>query len=178
MKTVKVSWPFGQFLVSAEADITPEQQAIIDQEGVLQVLQRVPASTAEKKLAEQGFCGKWETGKKGGLIRPKDFKRSSIEFSQETAEILAAGFGKDAEIAKGVKMPIRITGVTKNEQAAASPMVRATAFVQLMLETPETEKNMRTTFLALGYAKAMDAEEEELVAFANSKGFGVDPRKL
>jgi len=76
MKTLKAESTFGNFKWVAQAEVEDAVLEILANLGLLQVLQRSPASTAEKLMA--GY------GKK----RPTDFKRSSIAFSEANAEIL------------------------------------------------------------------------------------------
>lgn len=68
---------FGNFKWVAESDIPDSLVPMLCALGALQVGQRTPSSTAEKALA------KYEK-------RPTGFKRDSIPFSEENAEILAS----------------------------------------------------------------------------------------
>lgn len=104
---ITVTWTFGNFIVSAAADIvlnepvSPLTKAIIEK-GFLQLLQRVPASNAEKALA-------------GYEKRPAGFKRDSIPYSEENALALSDAFGTTVEVEEGVNLPFAITDVKENE---------------------------------------------------------------
>jgi len=84
---------FGNFKWTAEADVTEEQAAILANAGLLQVLQRSPASRAEKRMANGG---------KGYEKRPDKFERSSIEYSELAGKVLAGELGSEVEIAEGM----------------------------------------------------------------------------
>jgi ubiquitin len=68
---------FGNFAIEAEAEVSAEQRDYLANLGLLQVLQRSPASAAEKALA-------------GYDKRPSGFKRDSIPFNEANAEKLIA----------------------------------------------------------------------------------------
>lgn len=68
-----------------------EQMIVLASAGLLQVLQRSPASRAEKVLA-------------GYEKRPDKFERSSIDFSDANAETLANELSKAIEIADGMEI--------------------------------------------------------------------------
>lgn len=176
MKTVKASWTFGNFAIAIEADVEEKHEATLVELGLLQILQRTPSSNAEKALAGSA----WPTGKKSGRpLRPKGFERSSIPFTEaNVATIRGGAFGKTAEIAEGVSVPIRVVSVKEHVGGEASPMVRATAFVDLMLGEEGLAANMRKTFGRLGLEDAEDADRDALIEFAHAKGMGADPKKV
>jgi hypothetical protein len=68
---------FGNFAIEAEAEVSEAQRDYLANLGLLQVLQRSPASAAEKALA-------------GYDKRPSGFKRDSIPFNEANAEKLIA----------------------------------------------------------------------------------------
>lgn len=80
---------FGNFAIEAEADVTDEQRDALANLGLLQVLQRSPASAAEKAMA-------------GYDKRPSGFKRDSIPFSKDNAETLTGELEKPIEFADGI----------------------------------------------------------------------------
>lgn len=92
---------FGNFAIEAEADVTAEQRDYLANLGLLQVLQRSPASAAEKALA-------------GYDKRPSGFKRDSIPFSEANAETLTAemekpiSFGEDSGV-EPIECAVRVT---------------------------------------------------------------------
>jgi len=77
METYKVytASVFGNFKWSAKAEVTEAQGKVLMQYGLLQLLQRTPSTNAEKAMA-------------GYDKRPKGFKRGSLRFSEERAEML------------------------------------------------------------------------------------------
>lgn len=87
---------FGNFSIVVEAEVDEAQRDILAGLGLLQVLQRSPASAAEKKLA-------------GYEKRPSGFKRDSILFTEENALTLANTMSEPIEIAEGVKITPAIT---------------------------------------------------------------------
>lgn len=104
---IQASWTFGNFNVTAAAEIPFTEpvdkltKAIVEK-GFLQLLQRVPASKAEKALA-------------GYEKRPEGFKRTSIPWSEENAIKLAEEFGTEVEVEEGVMLKFAIVDVTENE---------------------------------------------------------------
>lgn len=80
---------FGNFAIAASADVSDEQRDALAALGLLQVLQRSPASAAEKALA-------------GYDKRPTGFKRDSIPFNDENAFTLQAEMEKPLEIGEGI----------------------------------------------------------------------------
>ena len=90
MITIKVNSTFGLFAFSAEAAVSEEQRDALAVAGLLQLLQRSPATKAEKALAvAAGFA----YDKK----RPDGFKRTLIDFSDKAAEMLK-GFLEDVKV--------------------------------------------------------------------------------
>lgn len=76
---------FGNFAIEAEAEVSEAQRDALAALGLLQVLQRSPASAAEKALA-------------GYEKRPSGFKRDSIPFSTDNADKLVAEMEKPIEL--------------------------------------------------------------------------------
>lgn len=104
---ITVQWTFGNFSITAAAEmpfgepVSPLTKAICEK-GFLQLLQRVPASNAEKALA-------------GYEKRPAGFKRDSIPYSEENALKLSDAFGTTVEVEEGVQLPFAITDVVEHE---------------------------------------------------------------
>lgn len=68
---LKCNSRFGQFAFAVEAEVSEEQRDALAAAGLLQILQRSPATAAEKEM-----------GWNGAKERPKDFKRDeAIPFS-------------------------------------------------------------------------------------------------
>lgn len=89
MPILKCESTFGNFGWKASLDVTQEIADILASKGLLQILQRSPASEAEKKLA-------------GYEKRPKDFERKMIPFNQANANVLSEYLGAKHEIEEGV----------------------------------------------------------------------------
>lgn len=80
---------FGNFKWVASVNVTDEIAMTLASKGLLQILQRSPASEAEKKLA-------------GYEKRPKDFERKMIPFNEANAAVLGEYLGAKHEIDEGV----------------------------------------------------------------------------
>jgi hypothetical protein len=93
-------------------DVTEDQAVKLANAGLLQIIQRSPASKAEKSMANDG---------KGYENRPKDFVRSSIPYSDENAATLAKFLGAEIEIADGVKVTPKVTAEYHEIGAAKEP---------------------------------------------------------
>lgn len=110
---ITVRWTFGNFSITAAAEIPLTEpvslltKAILEK-GFLQLLQRVPASSAEKALA------RYEK-------RPEGFKRTSIPYSDDNALKLSDAFGTSVEVeaktetTPAVLLPFAITDVVEHE---------------------------------------------------------------
>lgn len=174
--SVKVTKQWGQFNVTVESFVPDSLVGELVNLGFLHLVERSPSSAVEQTVIAplQG----WEKNKKGqGYKRPASFKRTDVEYSEDLAAKIKTAFedaGCKVDAANSLKL--KVVSITKYEGGEASPMVRATAFVDLMLAS--AEENMRTTFAALGMADAEDADREALITFAHAKGFGVDPKKV
>lgn len=77
MKTLNATSTFGNFQWKAQVEVDDNVADILAGLGLLQVMQRSPASAAEKEMA-------------GYEKRPAGFKRDSIPFSEDNADILRA----------------------------------------------------------------------------------------
>jgi hypothetical protein len=133
MQNLTCNSTFGNFKWTASVDVSDEQARVLANAGLLQILQRSPASKAEKVL------GKYEK-------RPSDFVRSSIPFSDENAKTLAKFLGDKVEIADGVTITPKVAveyheiGAASqpkfvDEKAIAKRHVDAGDFAQWMSET-------------------------------------------
>lgn len=87
MKTINVSSVFGNFKWDANVEVSDSQIDALLGMGILQIMQRTPASAAEKEMA-------------GYEKRPESFKRGSIPYSEANAAILATHL-EGAEVDKG-----------------------------------------------------------------------------
>jgi hypothetical protein len=106
---------FGNFSIEAEADVSDEQRDALASLGLLQVLQRSPASAAEKALA-------------GYDKRPSGFKRDSIPFSEQNAETLEKALQAPISIADGVEdveCAVNVTEYVPTESDVKMPDERA-----------------------------------------------------
>lgn len=121
----------GQFRPTATAEVEttepvgPVALALMEN-GLLNALQRVPASKAEKHVAVPlGMYAKDGT-------RPKEFKRGSIPYSDENAMNLASGFGTEVEIGtdkdgKAIMLKFAITDVVQHVPTDSGATKEATA---------------------------------------------------
>jgi hypothetical protein len=108
MHTLTCTSTFGNFKWTAQAQITDEQAVILAEKGLLQIIQRSPASEAEKVL------GNYEK-------RPTDFVRSSIPFSEDNAETLAKFLGAEIELGEGVVIKPSVSVIEHEIGAASQP---------------------------------------------------------
>jgi hypothetical protein len=177
------TWNFGQFTITAEADVTPETmvQRLVNY-GLTQLLQRVPATNAEYALADElGLTKTWEAGKKAGsrAKRPKGFERGSMEFSDENAATVVLGFGDKVELETGVSLPFKITSIVRNEGGADSPMALAERFVENLLILDQ--RNVLVQLLRVFGNKVDENGEEtptsELVKMAHEAKLGARKEK-
>lgn len=98
----------GNFAVSAEAEVNPDQFAILADAGLLQFTQRTPFSSAEKLMA-------------GYDKRPAGFKRNSIDYTADNALTLESVLEKPIEIADGVTVTLSNISVAEYVPAVAEP---------------------------------------------------------
>lgn len=99
---------FGNFDIQVEAEIDNKAlKEVVAPAGLLQIVQRSPASKAEKLLG-------YPDAKK----RPDKFERNSIPFNQENADALAKALSGEVEIAEGVK--IVLTTIVSEHVASAT----------------------------------------------------------
>jgi hypothetical protein len=87
MITLKCNSTFGNYAWTAEAEVEDNVRDVLASYGLLQVLQRSPASAAEKAMA-------------GYEKRPDGFKRGNIPFDATNAQKLAK-FLESAEVETG-----------------------------------------------------------------------------
>ena len=99
---------FGNFKWTAEAEVTEAQAEILANAGLLQVLQRSPATAAEKSLA-------------GYEKRPDKFERKSIEYTDSNARQLEKFLSAEIEIADGVKITPTVVAQFHEIGASAAP---------------------------------------------------------
>lgn len=130
MPILTCSSTWGNFAWTATAEVTQEQLEILGSKGLLQILQRSPASNAEKELG-------------GYEKRPEGFVRSSIPYSEANGRVLAAHLGAEQELADGISVTPTIKtsfheiGATKepaykDEKALVAKHVEAGDFAQWM----------------------------------------------
>jgi hypothetical protein len=158
---------FGNFGWEASLEVTQEIADILASKGLLQILQRSPASEAEKILA-------------GYEKRPKDFERKDIPYNEANAKVLADKLGAKHEIDEGVFIqPTLVVNfheigggkepAFKDEKVIVARHIAAGDFAQWMDETvgmkgvtaqdvdkPEVLQAVRT-FWKAEYAKKLAA---------------------
>jgi len=160
---MKLTFNTGNFALDIEGEVNEETQDKLLQNGMTYVTQREVATGVYLDVAGEDVEGK--DGKTSRRL-PKDFERSSVEYSEDTA----AKFRESAEekLSKFGKFTV---SVSKYEGAeASSPMKRATNLVDSFLGT-ELEAAYRGI---LGLPKG---SREELIEAANKRGLGVQPPK-
>lgn len=113
MHNLECTSTWGNFEWTAKVEVTEEQAVILANAGLLQILQRSPASKAEKAMANNGA---------GYEKRPEGFVRSSIEFSDANATTLAKFLGETIEIAKDVKITPLVKAVYHEIGATKEPV--------------------------------------------------------
>lgn len=158
---LKVSSTFGNFKFDGEAEVTDEQLQILAGAGLLQLLQRSPATAAEKKLA--GYDKK----------RPDGFKRTDIPYSAANAEVLA-GFlgsvevegdtttdaeGKEVAGAKS-KLDVLVTVAEHVPNSGAEPKYKA-------------EKDFVKLYLGSNGGKLASGEPRTATSFAGNRGIEI-----
>lgn len=163
----KVTFNTGNFSIVVDGDYNAEHQEKALENALRYELQRDVAT----KVYE-GLAGTARPNGKGKKL-PADFERSSVEFSVGAAE----SFMKTAEAEFAKRGDFTVSVVKYEGSEAASPMKRATAFVEQLLSTPEAEAQMRSLFALQGMEDAEDGDKAALIAFANSKGLGIQPPK-
>jgi hypothetical protein len=102
MPIVNAESTWSNFKWFANCEVSDAVRDLLADLGFLWVMQRTPSSNAEKAIA-------------GYEKRPDGFKRSSIEFSDENAELLKSELGKEVEIDENVKIVPNILNVIFHE---------------------------------------------------------------
>lgn len=108
MTKLQCSSTFGQYKWSAIAEVSQEQLEVLASAGLLQVLQRSPASKAEKAMA-------------GYEKRPDGFNRAAIPFDKQGQTILEDSLGSEIEL----------VGKTKDSPAITVQAVIETSFHEI-----------------------------------------------
>jgi predicted DNA-binding transcriptional regulator YafY len=162
----KVTFNTGNFAITVEGEYNADAQAKALENALRYELQRDVATKVYVAVAG-------EEGKDGKRKLAKDFERDSLEYSEEAAE----AFREAAETEMAKRGNFTITVAKYEGSEAASPMKRATAFVDALLDDGDKEAQMRSLFSLQGMENAADADRDALIAFANSKGLGIQPPK-
>ena len=138
---------FGNFRWTATASVTEEQAETLANAGLLQILQRSPASKAEKSLA-------------GYEKRPDKFERKDIPFSDENALKLAGFLGETVEIAEGVEITPEVKVEFHEIGAASAPkFVEEKAIAKRHIDKGDFAQWMKAT---VGFeATAQDVDKVE-----------------
>lgn len=192
---------YGNFDYSMEVELgltppLPPGVEVLIQQGLANIAYRVAGSAVDKALGVE--TGKGKEGRRGVKwgqripILGKDGKQLT-ETNDEGAVVGSTNDAKDvitetvntklAELAgkadSGVPKGITFSILGQHEYGAEgeSAMVRATAFVDALMATPETEAKLRDMVGMLGLADADTATKEELVSFAHGKGLGISVKK-
>lgn len=161
MHTLNVTSTFGNFRFTAEAEATDEQLIELGKAGLLQLLQRSPATAAEKELA--GYGDK----------RPKEFKRNSIDFSEANAAILAKHLGKVV-----VEADSTVDADGKEVAGAKSDLM---VLVEVAEHVPNSgaepkykaEKDFVKLYLGSNGGKLASGEPRTATSFAGNRGIEI-----
>ena len=149
MPTLTCESTWGNFGWIATCEVSQEELIILGNKGLLHILQRSPASNAEKEL------GDYEK-------RPENFLRSSIPYSEANGAVLAKHLGgaheidEDVAITPSIEVSFHEIGagkepVYKDEKALVAKHVAAGDFAQWMTDV-------------IGYAAtAADSEKVEVL---------------
>lgn len=144
----------GQINIGSEEN--PKQASVGDvirEAGLTYIVQRDGLSSVYKELLKKGE------------------KRNTVAFSQDAADKFKASLEK--ALAQYGTFNVAMTEHVPT--AEASPMVRATSFVDSLMDGGDKETQLRATLGVLGLANAADADRQALIDFANSKGLGIQP---
>lgn len=171
MKDITFTSNFGRFATSLTCTVGDEVNAAtvaLATQGMANVQFRAVASEVEKALIAAGAM-------------TKETKRSEIPFTPANlAIIVAKGQEKLDAVAAKEGLPamlFEVTGEHEYGEGGASAMVRATAFVDALLDSGEKEKQMRGLFQMLGLVGSADSSRESLINFAHEKKMGIQPAK-
>jgi hypothetical protein len=144
MTTLTIDSNFGNFDFVLRADVTDDQLQELARRGLLQIAQRAPASAAEKAMAGAS----WPKNKKGEPQRPKGFERSSIDFSEDRARVLASHLEK-CELGEDQPLDVSATVSEHVESEGAEPKFK--------------EEKAKVV--------AKNGDQERLIALAEAVGF-------
>jgi hypothetical protein len=150
-----------RFTAQIGEDVNPQTQYLAKQ-GLANIAYRVAGSSVDKALGVK--------------------ERRSVEYSDEDGERINDAVSKKLKELEGketmlsaLKLSFAVTG--KHEFGeAASPKVRATAFVDALLDNGDKEVQLRT-MLAMFDKRAEDGDRDVLIEIAHAKGFGIQPPK-
>lgn len=144
--------------INTGSEENPKQESVGDvvrEAGITYIVQRDGLSSVYKGLLKKGE------------------KRNTVEYSEDAAGKFKASLEKALQPYGNFTVAMQQHVPT----AEASPMVRATAFVDSLSDGGDKETQLRATLGVLGLANAADADRDALIAFANSKGLGIQPPK-
>lgn len=157
---MKIEFKTGNFTLNVEGDVNAETRDRLLANGVKYELQRDVASKVYLSLAGV-------KGKKDGLVLPEKFERDSIAYSDETADSFAKA--ATAELSKRGNFVVEVSENVGGE--SASPMKRATAFVDTLVAAGQTAQ------LVAVLGVAPDADRDALIEAAHKMGLGIQPPK-
>lgn len=176
---------FGQFKTSLTASFPDGTPTIVMEGFEADALYRFCGSSADKKV---GVGKKDDDGNLVGYKNRKDvpYNASNVRIITDAVTAAIAKVVKVEEGAKATKeqqeyinlnLQFAITGQHVFGETV-TPMVRARTLVEASLGNEQLEPLMRMQFKVVGMGdKADTATKDELIEFAHSKGFGLDPRK-
>lgn len=171
MTTLKVQSNYGNFATEMTAqvgvDLNEATQELCKQ-GMLNILYRVSGSYVDKAV---------------GVSKKDNIGRKDIAFSEALVNTINDAVTEklseleDEEGLNDLNLSFRVTGQHHFGEGTGSPMARASLFVDSLMAQESSEAQLRTMLGLLGLEGAEDATRDEMVAFAHSKGLGMQTPK-
>lgn len=176
MKEITFKSNMGRFAYTITAEVGEDVDAKSTNlciRGLADTGFRAVASDVEKALVKAGG-----TDVNGAPVS-KDSKRSEIGYTPERATLVqTTAQAKLDEVSKKDLLPamvFEVTGEHEYGETGASPMVRATTFVNTLIAAGQ-EVSLRST-LSMFDATAATVDVNGLIAIANGAGLGIQPPK-
>jgi hypothetical protein len=149
----------GNYKANIRGTLNEEQRAKADEAAVRYIVQRDGATKTYLDLVGV-------ENEKGNKVLPKGFERDSLDFSDDSAEAFAASMKK--ALAPYGDFDVSVSQHVKGE--TASPMKRATAFVDELLKADNGQQILDQ--LVTLYGKKPSTDRETLIAYAHELKLG------
>lgn len=162
------------FALVLEADVSEAQRDALAAIGLASLGYRGGASAINKALEVDSNSAAEYSDEAARKVE------STLQVWAQGADGKAAGFSAKGENANplGEGFTLSVTASRhEHGESGASPMKRATAFVDAILGDAEKEAQMRGLFGTMGLENASGADREALIAFANKQGLGISVPK-